>query len=493
MSMELDACDSEAVMEDRSLSPCRRWQKLRLLGSGSFGQVSLAVDVQSGNLLAVKSAGGEECSSPRKNAANVATLENEISILKDLNHKRIVRYIGDEWSHEANAGDCMSSRNLHPERHLLMEYVAGGSLLGMTQMLGGRLEEPLLRKYLRDVVEGLAYVHSRGIVHGDIKALNLLVSEDGVKIADFGTSWRVGQRCVESGQEETLRSQSPTRGMCGTVYWMSPEMVQGKDDTGTATDLWSLGCTMIELAQGKPAWQDSTGGHFSVMYAIGCTNEMPSVPEHLSAEAKSFLSCCLQRDPHKRWKAESLLRHPFLRIVNPGAPMQAERSVSRSRSLTNEAESVKREMRWSRFKISGENGHACSCPTTPRSITEVQCFDIADRSDGPLKRRRSIFPLNISVFDMAAENEMSHCPSEGSNLNVSPSSVSAFPRSPSMPQPTKSLLSIDSRTEQCLHISSDPVQKPGAGNSSSPWSHLSTLKGEWIVVRSSSAPTSPRD
>lgn len=148
-------------------------------------------------------------------------------------------------------------------------------------------------------MQGLEYLHQNGIVHCDIKSHNILLGSSGIKISDFGAARKMGEASALDG---TMR---------GTPLWMAPEVIQ-REEQGFPLDIWSLGCTVAEMVQGKPPW-----GHMSNMAAlfmkVGRSEESPPLPESLSAEGKDFLLRCLEREPKARATAEELLQHPFLR------------------------------------------------------------------------------------------------------------------------------------------------------------------------------------
>jgi len=179
----------------------------------------------------------------------------------------------------------------------------------------GTLDEHLLRTFTRSIVEGIDYLHSKGIVHCDIKGKNILVGNGAVKLTDFGSSKRVGDAMATEYDSVNCGAK-----VNGTPLWMAPEVVR-QVEQGPASDIWSLGCTVLEMATGRAPWSNFNN-HFVALYHIGCTDELPEVPASLSAEAHDFLSHCFQRDPSKRWTSSQLLQHPFLttRFVAVAAP-----------------------------------------------------------------------------------------------------------------------------------------------------------------------------
>lgn len=131
-------------------------------------------------------------------------------------------------------------------------------------------------------------------MHCDIKGANLLVDENGVKIADFG--------CAKWASEGVA--------VCGTPVFMAPEVARGEEQ-GFAADIWAVGCVVIEMATGGLPWSN-VSDPVSVLYKIGFSGESPEIPDVFSYQAKDFISKCLIQDSKERWGATELLKHPFL-------------------------------------------------------------------------------------------------------------------------------------------------------------------------------------
>ncbi|GMP63171.1 hypothetical protein CsSME_00024969 [Camellia sinensis var. sinensis] len=263
------------------------WMKGKLVGSGSFGVVHLAMNKATGALFVVKSAQSE---------AGLRSLENEANILESLNSPHIVHCIGRE-SNGANGGK---------EFNLFLEYVAGGSLSDVAEKFGGALDERVIRLYTREILLGLKHLHKNGIVHCDLKCKNVLLGSSGdVKLADFGCAKRLNCSKTNGGSMQSSKS------FAGTPLWMAPEVLRN-EGFDFAADIWSLGCTVIEMATSRPPWGDEALNPMAFMMKIARSNEIPQFPHEFSKEGLDFLAKCLERNPKKRWKTEELLNHPFI-------------------------------------------------------------------------------------------------------------------------------------------------------------------------------------
>ncbi|XP_052172264.1 mitogen-activated protein kinase kinase kinase 20-like [Diospyros lotus] len=265
------------------------WVKKKVLGKGTFGTVSYSVpryprDPLNVPAVAVKSADYKKSSS----------LQKEAHILHKLRHcPGILRCFGEDVSFE----DGIKIYNM------LLEFASGGSLKHLIRKHGGALPERDVREYTRMILEALSYVHGRGYVHCDIKPGNILVfpSPDGgnnLKIADFGAAKK--------------RFSKLKKGCPVTLSYRPPESVSYNLNEAPM-DIWSLGCTVIEMITGKQAW---AGKKFKDVHElrreIALGEGLPGIPQNLSDEGKDFLGRCLVRDWRFRWTAEMLLHHPFV-------------------------------------------------------------------------------------------------------------------------------------------------------------------------------------
>jgi serine/threonine protein kinase len=244
--------------------------------------------------------------------SEVAALQNEISVLQSLKHTNIVQYLGT-----AVEGSCLN---------IFLEYVPGGSIASLikkfTTMPEEGLHESLVRNYTKQILSGLQYLHSNQIIHRDIKGANILVDDKGViKLADFGASKKIEEIVAQAGAGDSIAS------LKGTVYWMAPEVIK-QSGYGRQADIWSVGCTVIEMATGRPPWSSEYTDQVSALFTIATSDDMPEMPEDFSEDGKDFLAQCFRRNPKERPNATKLLQHPWITTTS-SHPKRA--SITRSR------------------------------------------------------------------------------------------------------------------------------------------------------------------
>lgn len=269
-----------------SESANHRFQLLpdEILGKGGFGVVYKAWDRQEGMYAAVKELSVQP--------STVKELFAEFRTQTSLEHENIVRTL--MFSLGKNTG------------RIFMEWVPAGSLHQVLASTKAPFSEKLIRRYVKDVLCGLQYLHGLGIVHRDIKPSNMLLSVGGrVKLTDFGSS-RVLAIINNSMKTETL---------VGTVPFLSPEAVRGT--YSAAVDIWAVGCSVVEFLTAQPPWSERGKlDQIAMIFHIGnlqAPNHIPSFPrEGLSDELLAFIEMCFVHDPKKRPTATDLLRHPFI-------------------------------------------------------------------------------------------------------------------------------------------------------------------------------------
>ncbi|XVF26071.1 hypothetical protein REPUB_Repub13aG0268400 [Reevesia pubescens] len=255
------------------------WTRGRTIGRGSTATVSIATANHSGHVFAVKSS----------ELSQSEPLRREQRILSTLSCPQVVAYKGCDISFQ-------NGKLLY---NLFLEYAPSGTIMDAILKHGGCLDEAIVRSYTRGILLGLEFLHSSGIVHCDIKGQNILVADDGVKIADLG--------CARRADGVSSAAWS----VAGTPVYMAPEVARGEQQ-GFPADVWALGCTVIEMATGQVPWSDFNDP-VSALYRIGFSCDVPEIPSNISKQAKDFLSKCLRRDPVERWSATELLEHDFIK------------------------------------------------------------------------------------------------------------------------------------------------------------------------------------
>ena len=283
-----------AELKDYQLGDC--------LGKGAFGSVYRALNWGTGETVAVKQI---KLADLPKSELRVIMLE--IDLLKNLDHPNIVKYHGFVKTPET--------------LNIILEYCENGSLHSISKNFG-RFPENLVGLYMSQVLHGLLYLHEQGVIHRDIKGANILTTKQGlVKLADFGVASKT------TGLHESS--------VVGTPYWMAPEVIELSGAT-TASDIWSLGCTVIELLDGKPPYHNMQP--MPALFRI-VNDDHPPLPQGASPAVLDFLMQCFQKDPNLRVSARKLLKHPWI--------VSARRSDAViAKNATEYTEAVKSVQEW---------------------------------------------------------------------------------------------------------------------------------------------------
>lgn len=246
------------------------------LGEGSYGSVYKALHKESGQVLAIKQVPVD---------TDLQEIIKEISIMQQCDSPYVVKYYGSYFK--------------NTDLWIVMEYCGAGSVSDIMRLRKKTLQEDEIATILSDTLKGLEYLHLRRKIHRDIKAGNILLNNEGhAKLADFGVA---GQLTDTMAKRNTV---------IGTPFWMAPEVIQeiGYD---CVADIWSLGITALEMAEGKPPY-----GDIHPMRAIFMipTKPPPSFrePDQWSPEFIDFVSGCLVKNPEERATATELLQHEFI-------------------------------------------------------------------------------------------------------------------------------------------------------------------------------------
>ncbi len=265
-----------------------------VLGRGGFATVYLAKNLTTKELVAVKRFhpplnDTPEAKKKSEQAARRAVKEQRI--WDGLSHKNVVSYRG-----------CFFGENA--ELNLVAEYIPGWSLADHLSQIS-KFPEHMVARITRQIVDGLEYLHKVGVTHRDLKPANILVSPSGlIKITDFGVSSAVDVQTMTGGAA-----------LVGTPWYIAPEMILGKK-YGKTVDVWSLGCTVLELACGRRPYHNMRA-HAAMFHMT--QNRHPPIPRNFSPKLKDFLKTCWVWNPDARPAPSHLRRHPFLaNITDPG-------------------------------------------------------------------------------------------------------------------------------------------------------------------------------
>ncbi|XP_058463872.1 myosin-IIIb-like isoform X1 [Malaya genurostris] len=278
-------------------NPSERFELLVLIGEGTYGEVYSAKDKHSGRKYAVKIL--------ETIADNIEEIEEEYLVLRDLsNHPNIPDFAGLFLKRGPTVED--------DQLWFVLELCTGGSVTDLVQGLrnrGTRLSNNQIAYILRETVQALVFLHENHCMHRDIKGHNILLTENGhVKLVDFG---------VSSHLAATMARRNTS---VGTPYWMAPEVIaceqQLDQSYDSRCDVWSVGITAIELAEGDPPLCELHP--MRALFQIP-RNPPPKLqhPEQYSAMLSDFISECLVKDLEQRPFSKELVTHPFLKAVGP--------------------------------------------------------------------------------------------------------------------------------------------------------------------------------
>ncbi|XP_077604355.1 serine/threonine-protein kinase 3 [Crocuta crocuta] len=290
-------CKLKKLSEDSlTKQPEEVFDVLEKLGEGSYGSVFKAIHKESGQVVAIKQVPVE---------SDLQEIIKEISIMQQCDSPYVVKYYGSYFK--------------NTDLWIVMEYCGAGSVSDIIRLRNKTLTEDEIATILKSTLKGLEYLHFMRKIHRDIKAGNILLNTEGhAKLADFGVA---GQLTDTMAKRNTV---------IGTPFWMAPEVIQ-EIGYNCVADIWSLGITSIEMAEGKPPYAD-----IHPMRAIFMipTNPPPTFrkPELWSDDFTDFVKKCLVKNPEQRATATQLLQHPFIKNAKP---------VSILRDLITEAMEIK--------------------------------------------------------------------------------------------------------------------------------------------------------
>ncbi|XP_057478364.1 LOW QUALITY PROTEIN: MAP3K epsilon protein kinase 1-like [Actinidia eriantha] len=300
------------------------------IGKGAYGRVYKGLDLENADFVAIK--------------------QQEIDLLKNLNHKNIVKYLG--------------SLKTKSHLHIILEYVENGSLANIIKPNKfGPFPESLVAVYIAQVLEGLVYLHDQGVIHRDIKGANILTTKEGlVKLADFGVATKLTEADVN------------THSVVGTPYWMAPEVIE-MSGVCAASDIWSVGCTVIELLTCVPPYYDLQP--MPALFRI-VQDVHPPIPDSLSPDITDFLRQCFKKDARQRPDAKTLLSHPW--IQNSRRVLQS--SLRNSGTIRNVEEdgALEADISNGDDQSTGESPSAEHIKVSGKELLSVHVADIGNSS-----------------------------------------------------------------------------------------------------------------
>lgn len=319
-----------------------------IVGTSSSTKVYHATDTTTGELVAIK-----EIHLGGLSVANSIRLMKEIRSFAQLSHPHIARYYG-LTREDAIIYIAMESGERYSLRHLLQD--------------SGPVLPELASSYIYQALHGLAFLHSRSVIHFDLRAANILITEDSdIKLAEFGIPF------------DWLPDRTGRKDGMGTrPNWMAPEVIN-LEGPSQKSDIWSLGCTVIEIVTGEPPY-DHLGDGLSVMFHI-VEDEMPPIPPDCPKQLRDFLVQCFRRNPEERPSAENLLDHPWMKTGYLVYTLQRESTITgKSRRLSLvmsiaelEAELSGQDMQLLLEHVEVDSGHEFVKTTFSRPLACTVC------------------------------------------------------------------------------------------------------------------------
>jgi len=357
---------------------------LGVIGVGAFAKVWFAQFNDPRKKVASQNFAVKIIELESTNPLTIEETQKETALMGSLNHENVVA--------------CLASFVVGSELWLVMPLLIGGSFAAIMrrhpEFKNGFKDENILATVLKDVLNGLVYFHKDSRIHRDIKAGNILLSEDGVsKLSDFGVSAAL----IESGYKRTGR-----RTFTGTPCWMAPEVMESQGHNHKA-DIWSLGITALELAFGKPPYADQRPMKIMIMVT---QNDPPSAHAYSTEERKKdslgrdfhkFVKMMLKKNPTKRPKAKDLLKENYLKKAKG-------HEYVKNRVLCSLPPAKIKPEKWEISKT-----QLMSVPNTDRTRVSGISWNFSDK---PVSKSFRSFRMNI------IDEELSNKPNEDQQKNA---------------------------------------------------------------------------
>ena len=276
------------INNNNFVDPDDIFQKLEVIGFGSFGIVHRCLHRETGSIVAAKIISVEY---------EIDSFRKEVEVLKECKSPYILRFYG-----------CYFKEG---KVWIIIEFCDSGSVSDLMKAVNSTLNEYQIASIIQMVLLGLNFLHEKKKIHRDIKCANILINRDGyAKLGDFGVS-------------TTLATSLSRRvSKAGSPYWMSPEVILRKK-YNYKTDIWSLGITCIEMAEGDPP-NTNIRYHQAINLIVKNPPTGLSDSSNWSPEFNDFVSKCLTYDADIRPKAKDLLQHPFIKKYSKGSTLISE-------------------------------------------------------------------------------------------------------------------------------------------------------------------------
>ena len=269
-----------------------------LIYEGSYCSIYKGLNLSSGEIICVK----------RYYKNDLDEIKSEIDLFELMkerepkNNMNIIKYYGYKYEDETY--------------FLFLEYVSADNLKKIIKLYGGKLNEKLIKIYTKQILKALLFLHNElKVAHRDIKCSNILLDKNGIiKLIDFGCSGIIEKQAKENEKNKDKNNNDknkPFKGFKGSLLWCAPEVIMD-EYYGTKCDIWSLGCSIIEMGGLEP-WNGTLNNLYQYKNIVGKSKELPEIPNQFSNELKDFLLHCLVKDPDKRADANFLLNHTFIK------------------------------------------------------------------------------------------------------------------------------------------------------------------------------------
>ena len=269
-----------------------------LIYEGSYCSIYKGLNLSSGEIICVK----------RYYKNDLDEIKSEIDLFELMkerepkNNMNIIKYYGYKYEDETY--------------FLFLEYVSDDNLKKIIKLYGGKLNEKLIKIYTKQILKALLFLHNElKVAHRDIKCSNILLDKNGIiKLIDFGCSGIIEKQAKENEKNKDKNNNDknkPFKGFKGSLLWCAPEVIMD-EYYGTKCDIWSLGCSIIEMGGLEP-WNGTLNNLYQYKNIVGKSKELPEIPNQFSNELKDFLLHCLVKDPDKRADANFLLNHTFIK------------------------------------------------------------------------------------------------------------------------------------------------------------------------------------